>query len=103
MRAAFFVTSFRHLGQRSPSAIPAVSAPHRTQGWLEPPNDGTSEFAGRSTAPQVLRPDVVLHDDSLEGASHPASRLELAAVAKSPPLYEHMPTGMTHPRSRVTT
>src|SRR5256886_8323465 len=59
-RDAFCVTSFEHLGQRSPNAMPAVIAPQRAQGWLEPPDHAAGGLGGRNTAPQGFRADVVL-------------------------------------------
>src|SRR2546428_9532607 len=62
MRDAFLETSLVHGAQRSPGAIPAVGWPQRAHGWLEPAGHSPGELSGRSTAPQILGSDVVLHD-----------------------------------------
>src|SRR5437762_13521004 len=79
-RDAFCVTSFEHPGQRSPTAMPAVTSPQRAQGWLEPPDHGAGELGGRSTASQVFRADIVLDDDAFERPPQPVRRLEPVAV-----------------------
>src|SRR5947199_422116 len=80
IRDAFLVTSLVHAAHRSPGAIPAVCWPQRTHGLLEPAGHSPGELSGRSTAPQILGSDVVLHDRRLEGPAQPARGRELADV-----------------------
>src|SRR5438874_13129550 len=77
IRDARLVTSLVHDAQRSPGAIPAVCWPQRAHGWLEPTGHSPSELGGRSTAPQILGADVVLHDRRLERPAQPARGFEL--------------------------
>src|SRR5256885_3773838 len=69
-----YTTLFRsHLAQTSPTAMPVVSSPQRAQGWLEPPGHGPSELGGRSTAAQVLGPDVVRSEEHTSELQSPCN------------------------------
>src|SRR6266542_774406 len=80
IRDAFLATSLVHDAQRSPGAIPAVCSPQRTHGWLEPAGHSPGELSGRSTPPQILGADVVLHDRRLERPAQPGRGGELTDV-----------------------
>src|SRR6185437_5434187 len=72
IRDAFLVTSLVHDAQRSPGAIPAACWPQRAHGLLEPAGHSPGELSGRSTAPQILGADVVLHYRRFERPPQPA-------------------------------
>src|SRR2546421_5441499 len=76
IRDAFLVTSLAHAAHRSPGAIPAVCWPQRAHVLLEPAGHSPGELSGRSTAPQILGADVVLHDRRFERPAQPDRRLD---------------------------
>src|SRR5437660_11753370 len=82
IRDAFLVTSLVHAAHRSPGAIPAVCWPQRAHGLLEPAGHSPGELSGRSTAPQILGADVVLHYRAVERTAQPARGLDLAHVVE---------------------
>src|SRR5260221_2362975 len=80
IRDAFLVTSLEHFAHRSPGTIPAVCWPQRAHGLLEPAGHSPGELSGRSTAPQILGADVVLHYRRFERPAQPARGRELPDV-----------------------
>src|SRR5438874_1357264 len=94
IRDAFRATSLAHFAHSSPKAIPAVMSPHRAHGWLDAPGHSPGEVGGRSTAPQILGADVVLHDHRFERAPQPARFLELADVVEHHRGREHLRGGV---------
>src|SRR5881409_1126812 len=82
IRDAFLVTSLVHAAHKSPGAIPAVCWPQRAHGLLEPAGHSPGELSGRSTAPQILGADVVLHDRRFECPAQPARGLDFADVVE---------------------
>src|SRR5256885_16001173 len=90
MRDAFRVTPCEQRWHSSPKAIPAVISPHRAHGWLDPPGHSPGEIVGRSTAPQILGADVVLHDHRFQRAPQPAGFLQLADVVEHHRGREHL-------------
>src|SRR5256712_13739682 len=97
IRDAFLVTSLVHAAHRSPGAIPAVCWPQRAHGLLEPAGHSPGEFSGRSTAPQILGADVVLHDRRFERPAQPARCLDFADVVEHHRGGEHLGRGILAP------
>src|SRR5438105_9748702 len=94
IRDAFRATSLMHFAHTSPNAIPGVISPQRAQGWLDPVGHSPSELCCGSTAPQILGPDVVLHDHRLQRAAQPARFLEPADVVQHHRRREHLRGGV---------
>src|SRR2546422_694493 len=80
IRDALLVTFLVQLAHKSPGASPVAGWPQPEHRWLEPAGHSPGELGGRSTPPQILGADVVLHDRRLERPAQPARGRELVDV-----------------------
>src|SRR5437867_11242612 len=101
IREAFPVTALVPAAHQSPGAIPAVGWPQRAHGLLEPAGHSPGELSGRSTAPQILGADVVLHDRRFERPAQPARGLDLAHVVEHHRGCEQLGRGIPDPLPRA--